>query len=307
MSGTSLHTPVLLNEVLEGLAIKAGGTYIDCTVGTAGHAMPILDRSGPDGALLGMDLDPVAIETSRHRLRAYGDRVRLVRGSFARLKEVATAEGFVPADGVLLDVGVSSLQLEQGERGFSFQKEGRLDMRMDPQGETTADYLVNELTEAELTDIIARYGEEPKAKAIARGIVRNRPVKTTLELADLVARTVGRRRRLHPATKTFQALRIAVNEELEALSDALPQAVDVLAAGGRMATITFHSLEDCLVKTFMGRESRDCVCPPEAPMCVCDHQRTLRVLTKKPIRPSSEEISQNPRARSAKLRIASRL
>ncbi len=304
MNCAPLHTPVLLNEVLEGLGVRAGGRYVDCTVGTGGHARAILKRSKPHGRLLGIDLDPVAIEVAECQLSSYKDRVKLKYDSFAELKEIASAQGFVPADGVLLDLGLSSLQLESGERGFSFQKDGPLDMRMDPHGDITADHLVNDLTELELAGIIAEYAEEVRAKTIARAIVRNRPLTTTLELADVVARAVGRRRRLHPATRTFQALRMAVNGELEALSSALPQTTEVLGKGGRLAIISFHSLEDRIVKQFMVKESRDCICPPELPVCKCGHERKLKILTKKPVRPSSEEVRHNPRSRSAKLRIA---
>jgi 16S rRNA (cytosine1402-N4)-methyltransferase len=307
VSPTLIHTPVLLDEVLDGLAVKAGGRYIDCTVGTGGHSQAILDRSGPGGQLLGFDVDPSAIEASRARLSAYAARITLVCASCARLKELATAQGFVPADGVLLDLGLSSSQLEEAGRGFSFQRDDPLDMRMDPSREVTAGHLVNELKETELAHIIAAYGEEPKARAIARAIVRHRPVKTTQELADLVSRSGGRRRKIHPATRTFQALRIAVNEELDTLSTTLPQIVDVLAEGGRMALISFHSLEDRLVKSFIVRETRICICPPELPVCQCDHHPTLRILTRKPVRPSADEIRQNPRARSAKLRVAVRV
>jgi 16S rRNA (cytosine1402-N4)-methyltransferase len=302
-----LHTPVLLDEVLDGLAVKPGGRYVDCTVGTGGHARGILDRSGPDGRLLGLDVDSTALEISRRRLSPYGDRVVLLHDTFANLEALASAHGFIPAEGVLLDLGLSSLQLERAERGFSFQKDGPLDMRMDPSGEVTADYLVNELKEADLAHIIAHYGEEPKARAIARAIVRSRPIRTTRELADLVARNVGQRRKLHPATRVFQALRMAVNDELDNLSDALPQIVDVLAEGGRMAIISFHSLEDRLVKSFMVQESKDCICPPEIPVCRCDHQRTVSIVTRKPIRPSPAEVRENPRARSARLRVAVRV
>jgi len=302
-----LHTAVLLNEVVEGLEIRAGGRYIDCTVGTGGHARAILERSDPDGELLGIDLDLAAIAVAERQLSSFGERVTLVSDSFARLRAIASAEGFIPADGVLLDLGVSSVQLESAERGFSFRKDGPLDMRMDPDGDITAAHLVNELDEAELAEIIAAYGEEVKARAIARAIVRNRPLRTTLELANVVAHAVGRSRRLHPATRTFQALRIAVNEELEALSTVLPPIPAILAKGGRMAIISFHSLEDRLVKDFMVRESRDCLCPPEIVVCACGHKRTLQILTKKPVRPSADEVAQNPRSRSAKLRVAMRV
>jgi len=302
-----LHTPVLLDEVLEGLEIRAGGRYIDCTVGTGGHARAILERSDPGGELLGIDLDLAAIVVAERQLSSFGKRVTLVHDSFAQLRAIASAEGFIPADGVLLDLGLSSLQLESAERGFSFQRDGPLDMRMDRDGDITAAHLVNELDGAELAEIIAKYGEEVKARAIARAIVRNRPLGTTLELANVVARAVGRSRRLHPATRTFQALRIAVNEELEALSTVLPPIPAILAKGGRVAIISFHSLEDRLVKDFMVRESRDCLCPPEIVVCTCGHKRTLQILTKKPVRPSANEVAQNPRSRSAKLRVAIRV
>jgi 16S rRNA (cytosine1402-N4)-methyltransferase len=302
-----LHSPVLLSEVLDGLVVQPGGKYIDCTLGTGGHARAILERSAPDGRLLGLDQDPSAIRLSQRQLGPYGDRATLVCDSFARLEADASAEGFIPSDGVLLDLGVSSLQLDDGERGFSFQVDGPLDMRMNPEGEMTAGFLVNELTEAELSDIIARYGEEPRAKAIARAIVRGRPLRTTLQLAHVVATAVGRRGRTHPATRTFQALRIAVNGELEALSAVLPQTVAVLARGGRVAVISFHSLEDRLVKQFMAKESQDCICPPDVPVCVCEHRRSLRIVSRKPTRPTAEEVRHNPRSRSAKLRVAERV
>ena len=307
MSRPLLHTPVLLDEVLEGLEIRPGGRYIDCTVGTGGHARAILERSDPGGELLGIDLDLAAIVVAERQLSSFGKRVTLVHDSFAQLRAIASAEGFIPADGVLLDLGLSSLQLESAERGFSFQRDGPLDMRMDRDGDITAAHLVNELDGAELAEIIAKHGEEVKARAIARAIVRSRPLGTTLELANVVARAVGRSRRLHPATRTFQALRIAVNEELEALSTVLPPIPAILAKGGRVAIISFHSLEDRLVKDFMVRESRDCLCPPEIVVCTCGHKRTLQILTKKPVRPSANEVAQNPRSRSAKLRVAIRV
>jgi 16S rRNA (cytosine1402-N4)-methyltransferase len=307
MDAEAIHVPVLLEEALDGLQVKAGGRYIDCTLGAGGHARVILEKSAPDGRLLGIDLDAQAIEVARRRLAPYEGRITLVHDNFSRLKEIASEHGFIPANGVLLDLGISSLQLHQEARGFSFQKEGPLDMRFDLDGEVTANHLVNELRETDLADILASYGEEPRAKGIARAIVKNRPLKTTLELANLVVRTVGRRRKLHPATKTFQALRIAVNEELRALSEVLPQILDILTSGGRMAIIAFHSLEDRLVKQFMAQESRDCICPPQVPTCICHHRRILQILTKKPIRPSSAEIRENPRCRSAKLRMAVRL
>jgi 16S rRNA (cytosine1402-N4)-methyltransferase len=206
-----------------------------------------------------------------------------------------------------MDLGLSSRQLDDGDRGFSFGQEGPLDMRMDrSQGQSAAD-LVNTLSEAELADILWQYGEERHSRRIARAIVAARPMTTTGQLADLVARTVGRREQIHPATRTFQALRIAVNDELGALREALPQARDLLRPGGRLVVIAFHSLEDRLVKQFFRQESRDCICPPELPVCVCQHEATLKVLTSKPVRPTADEIARNPRSRSARLRVAERL
>jgi len=301
------HIPVLIREVMEALDPSPGGKYIDGTIGGAGHARRILELSTPNGMLLGLDLDPQAVAFAQQRLKFFGDRAVILRGDFSRLKEVATRHDFVGVQGILLDLGLSSMQLADEERGFSFHADGALDMRFDPtQGPTAAD-LINELSEAELADLLYRYGEEKHARRIARAIVERRPFRTARELADLVEAVVGRRGRIHPATRTFQALRIAVNRELESLTSVLPQAVELLAPGGRLVVITFHSLEDRLVKEFMRRESRDCICPPGTPVCVCHHRATLRMVTRKPIKPSAEEIERNPRSRSAKLRAAIRL
>lgn len=303
-----MHVPVLLNQVIDGLQVRPGGRYIDATVGGGGHAAEILAVSAPKGALLGLDLDPAALEIAQAELAPYAGRFQLVHSSFAHLEAVARKRGFVPVDGVLFDLGLSSLQLADPDRGLSFMTEGPLDMRFDPtaSGPTAGD-LVNELTAAELADVLYRYGEERQSRRIAQAIVDARPLHTTTELASVIEGTVGRRRgRLHPATLTFQALRIAVNDELGALETALPQAVGVLAPGGRVAVISFHSLEDRIVKRFMRRESRDCICPPELPVCKCDHRATLRVITRKPIRPTEDEINANPRSRSARLRVAER-
>ncbi|MEE8163625.1 MAG: 16S rRNA (cytosine(1402)-N(4))-methyltransferase RsmH [Anaerolineae bacterium] len=317
------HVPVLYQEVLAGLRIKPGGHYIDATVGGGGHARGILIASAPDGKLLGIDADPMAVTVAREQLVESAKRVTVVQGNFADLEEIALGHCFCPVDGIFLDLGLSSMQLEAAGRGFSFQLDGPLDMRFDPstalrlrsgQGlghgpsqTTTAADLVNALSMEELADILSRYGEEPQARRIARAMVAKRPINTTRELAALVGRTVGRRRRVHPATRTFQALRIAVNEELECLAEALPQALRLLIPGGRLAITSFHSLEDRLVKEFFHNEARDCLCPPEAPICTCGHRAALGIVTKKPIRPSAEEVTANPRSRSAKLRIAYRL
>ncbi len=286
------HVPVLLNEVLSYLSPQPGGTYIDATVGPGGHAEAILEACAPTGRLLGIDRDPEALQIARQRLARFGQRVRLVRGNFAQLGAIASAEGFAPADGILFDLGVSSLQLASEGRGFSFQTSGYLDMRFGPEGPTAAD-LLRELSARQLEAILREYGEETKARAIAKAIVEARskaPLQTAEQLAALVQRVYGGRRgRIHPATRTFQALRIAVNRELEALQEGLGAAVELLKPGGRLVVISFHSLEDRVVKNMFKAWT---VGP--APR--------VRVLTRKPVRPSRYEVKLNPRARSARLR-----
>lgn len=295
-----LHIPVLAEEVVRGLGCKPGGRYVDCTVGYGGHAALILERSAPDGLLIGMDQDEAALRAAGERLRPYGGRVRLVRGNFQELKQQLRSMGVAEVDGVMFDLGVSSAQLDEPARGFSFLADGPLDMRMDQRASLTAATLVNDLPEQELADLIYRYGEERYSRRIARGIVRARDVRsfaTTLELVDAVRGSVPppyRHGRIHCATRTFQALRIAVNRELDLLEGALRDATDVLAPGGRLCVISFHSLEDRIAKQTFRALSRG-----EAPC--------LSVLTKKPIVASEEERADNPRARSAKLRIAERL
>ena len=307
------HVPVLVNEVVDGLRVEPGARIIDATVGGGGHAHGILAASAPDGVLLGLDRDPAALALAADRLERYGNRAQFAHASFAHLKEVAEARGFAGeggplVHGILFDLGLSSLQLADDERGFSFLVDGPLDMRFDPtSGGPTAADLVNRMSEKELADILYRYGEETQSRRIAEAIVEARPLYRTDELVEVIQEAVGRRRgRLHPATLTFQALRIAVNEELTALRAALPQAVELLASGGRLAVIAFHSLEDRIVKRFVRRESKDCICPPELPICMCDHEASLDVITRKPIRPTAEEVERNPRSRSARLRIAER-
>ncbi|RLC66005.1 MAG: 16S rRNA (cytosine(1402)-N(4))-methyltransferase, partial [Chloroflexi bacterium] len=244
----SVHVPVLFQEVLEGLRVRPGGRYVDATVGGGGHAAGILAASAPDGRLLGLDRDPAALEVAAERLAPYGERATLVHASFGRVAEAARSRSFVPADGVVFDLGLSSLQLADPSRGFAFMEDGPLDMRFDPTEERrTAVALVNELAEEELAELLYRYGEERRARSIAEAIVAARPIHTTGELASVVEGVVKRRGRIHPATRTFQALRIAVNDELAELEAALPQAVEILAPGGRLAVISFHSLEDRLV------------------------------------------------------------
>ena len=307
MGESIVHIPVLYEEVLSWLRPHSGGWYIDATVGAGGHAKGILVASEPDGRLFGLDADPDALSFATKILEPFADRIILQAANFRQIGAEAGAFGIREVDGILMDLGVSSRQLDVGDRGFSFGQEGPLDMRMDrSQGQSASD-LVNTLSEAELADILWQYGEERHSRRIARAIVAARPLTTTGQLANLVARTVGRRERIHPATRTFQALRIAVNDELGALRDALPQARDLLRPGGRLAVIAFHSLEDRLVKQFFRQESRDCICPPELPICACQHEATLKVLTSKPVRPTADEIVRNPRSRSARLRVAERL
>jgi 16S rRNA (cytosine1402-N4)-methyltransferase len=283
-------------------------------VGAAGHAWGILQASSPDGKLLGLDLDPQALEIARVRLAPFGERAFLRQASYATLQDQLKTLGWERVNGIVLDLGVSSMQLDTPERGFSFQADAPLDMRFDPRGALQAADLVNDLSEQELTDLLYRYGEEDRARQIAQAVIRARPVRTTTELAAIVASVSGKSRgkkgsgrSIHPATRTFQALRIAVNRELDALEAFLPQAVAALAPGGILAVISFHSLEDRLVKQFFRRESQDCLCPPRQPVCTCGHKATLIELTRRPVMPDQDEISQNPRSRSARLRVAERV
>jgi 16S rRNA (cytosine1402-N4)-methyltransferase len=301
------HIPVLLDQVIIGLRVRRSGRYVDATVGAGRHAAGILEGSAPDGLLLGLDADPEAVRFAQQALRSYGSRVILQVANFRTLDEHTTEAGFRQVDGIIMDLGLSSRQLADSARGFSFSQDGPLDMRLDPRKGKPASALVNGLAETELASLLWDYGEERHSRRIARAVVAARPLTSTGQLADVVARVVSRRGKIHPATRTFQALRIAVNDELESLIMALPQALDVLRPGGRLAVIAFHSLEDRLVKRFFQREARDCVCPPDIPICMCEHQAALRIITRRPIRPSGEEVARNPRSRSARLRIAERL
>ncbi|MGQ9584039.1 MAG: 16S rRNA (cytosine(1402)-N(4))-methyltransferase RsmH [Anaerolineae bacterium] len=300
------HISVLLDEVVHYLNVGPGGQYVDATLGAGGHSAAILEASGPDGRLLGMDADPEAVARSRQRLQRWRSRVTLTVANFRNLREIAQAHGFAPVRGILLDLGVSSAQLGAPDRGFSFYSEAPPDMRFDPRRGRSAADLVNHASEEELARIIWRYGEERSAKRVAKAIVQGRPITHTRQLAEIVASVVPGRGRIHPATRTFQALRIAVNDELAALTEALPQALELLEPGGRLVVISFHSLEDRIVKRFFLQEARDCLCPPELPVCQCGHKATLRILTAKPVRPTPEEARVNPRSRSARLRAAER-
>jgi 16S rRNA (cytosine1402-N4)-methyltransferase len=261
----------------------------------------------PEGRLLGMDLDHKALDVAAKRLEAYSKNVILVNESFRHLESICARFQFHPVDGILFDLGMSSLQLEDPSRGFSFRFEGPLDMRFGLTQPTTAASLVNRLSEDELARLLGRYGEERRSRLIAKKIVASRPFNTTLQLASVIEEIQGRSGRIHPATRTFQALRIAVNQELINLEEALSQTIRLLSPGGRLAAISYHSLEDRLVKRFMHQESRGCLCPPRVPVCKCGHTATLRLVNRKPITPSQDEKKTNPRSRSAKLRVAERL
>lgn len=311
------HIPVLLQETIAGLAVRPGAACIDGTLGGAGHAEKLLEAIAPDGRLLGIDADLAAIERGGVRLARFAGRAVLCQASFRRLAEVAQAHGFAQVDAILLDLGISSYQLSTADRGFSFQVPGPLDMRMDRQNPLTAAELVNHWPPDELAGVIYRYGEEPRSRRIARAIVGARPLHSTSDLADVISQALGgaKGQRIHPATRTFQALRIAVNDELGALEAVLPQIITLLAPGGRVVIINFHSLEDRIVKQFIQQETRDCICDLEPRLrraagvmaCRCGHRATLKAITRKPIQASAAEVSQNPRSRSAKLRIAERL
>jgi 16S rRNA (cytosine1402-N4)-methyltransferase len=302
------HKPVLLKEVMTALSVQPGGRYVDGTLGGGGHSMAILQQSAPGGQLLGIDADPEAIRAAAINLSRFTDSVLLVNDNFVNIDVICHHYDFYPVHGILLDLGLSSMQLFDDPRGFSFQHEAALDMRFNPKQEITAADIVNNYSEFDLANLIKKYGEEPHSFRIARYIVQSRPINTTTELANIVERAVGGRKgKIHPATKTFQALRIAVNEELEHLEQTLEKTIDLLGIGGRLAVISYHSLEDRIVKQFLARESKDCICPPSIPVCQCGHKAAFRLINKKVITPSEEELRDNPRSRSAKMRVAERI
>lgn len=291
------HIPVLLSEAIEGLQAKPGGCFVDCTVGMGGHAAAILEKISTTGRLLGIDADPEAIRVAQIKLSDYDKAVTLVNDNFVNLKAICVEYHFHPVDGILFDLGVSSLQLDTGQRGFSFHLEAPLDMRFDPRHGLNAADIVNTFSETELARIIKEYGEERQPRRLARHIVQSRPITTTSKLARVVEQVLGgKRARIHPATRTFMALRITVNNELQNLESALKQAIGLLHPGGRLIVISYHSLEDRIVKEFMRREASS-----------CGHVPTLKLISRKAIKPSPLEVESNPRSRSAKLRIAERL
>jgi 16S rRNA (cytosine1402-N4)-methyltransferase len=313
-TGATLHRPVLLTELLGALAVRPDGTYVDANLGGGGHAEAVLEASGTRGLLLGIDADGGAIEMSRVRLARFGNRLSTFHGNSSHLARAITDAGFSEVDGVYFDLGLSSDQLVDRERGFGIRAGGLLDLRFDTRSGESAAELIAQASAAELEQIFRDYGEEPHAAKIARAIVATRvsaPITTAEELAALVEQSVPKRygppSRIHPATRVFQALRIAVNDELTALSTALAAAIAALRVGGRIVVLTYHSLEDRIVKQAFAAAARDCICPPRVPVCTCANQATLRLITKHPITASEEEIAANPRSRSAKLRAAERL
>ena len=296
------HKPVMVDEVVSAIQPRSGGRYIDCTTGEGGHAEAILGHCDPPARLLGLDLDREALAVAEDRLARFGETTKLVETSYVNIAEVAAKQGFVPCDGVLFDLGVSSLQLENASRGFAFLKEASLDMRFGPSIGRSAREIVNETDETDLANLIFRLGEERRSRRIARAIVRARPVETTVELAEVVVRAIGwpsrARRRTHPATRTFQALRIAVNDELGNVEAGIRGAIGVLRQGGRVVVISYHSLEDRLVKNLLREESK----PVDE-----NHSPALRLITKRVIKPDTAEIEVNRRSRSARMRVAERL
>jgi len=305
------HEPALTDSVIEYLlpALASGGVVVDATFGGGGHARRVLDISSRV-EVVGIDRDPKSLATARAHLAPREHRLRIVRDDFQNLETVLERLGVASVRGVLFDLGVSSPQLDEPGRGFSYRADGPLDMRMDPSQALSAHEVVNTYQAVELERIIREYGEERFARRIARAIVEARPIATTTELADAVARAVSagaRHGRGHPARRTFQAVRIEVNRELEALRTALPAATRVLSPGGRMVAVSYHSLEDRIVKQHFAREARDCTCPPALPVCRCGASARLRVLTRRPVRPTRAEVERNPRSRSAKLRAAERM
>ena len=302
------HTPVMTPEVLQALNVQSGGRYIDATLGEGGHSKSVLAAAEPGGQVLGLDADPEAVTVATERLAEAGETFLALNVNFRDIRATALRYEFVPVHGVLFDLGVSSLQLDRETRGFSFRRADPLDMRFSFDQQLTAADIVNEYAESELADLIFHLGEDRAARRIARAIVRNRPISTSLELAELIEKVNPRRgRRTNPATRTFQAIRIAVNDELSALETALEQAVSLLGQGGRLAVISYHSLEDRIVKNFIRKQASDCICPPGTPVCRCDHLATVKIITRRPIVPTDTEVDVNPRARSAKLRVAERV
>lgn len=303
------HLPVLLTETVGQLILQENGVYMDGTTGDGGHSQAILRAQPQVKTVLGIDWDSRSMETSQARLAEFGERFVSVHGNYADMVSLAAEQGITEVNGILLDLGFSSTQIENPGYGLSFQTDEPLDMRYDLDGDVTAEEIVNTYKERELGQLIRRFGEEPRGMSIARAIIKERPVETTVQLANIIVGVLGRRpdQRVNPATRTFQALRIAVNEELTNVENGLDAAVSLLATAGRLAVISYHSLEDRIVKSFFNREAATCVCPPSLPVCICATMPRIKIINRRVIKPSSEEIQSNPRSRSAKLRVVQRI
>jgi 16S rRNA (cytosine1402-N4)-methyltransferase len=302
------HQPVLYQEILNILQPKSSGTYVDGTLGAGGHASGILKASKPFGQLIGFDIDSHAISIANERLKNFGSRFIVRKDSYVNLGFHLDALNISCVHGIILDLGVSSMQLDESQRGFSFTKEAPLDMRFDKTSEKTVSFLVNQLSVDEIAKILFQYGEERYSRKIADAIIQNRPIQSTTQLAGIISSVYKNYRgKIHPATRTFQALRIATNDELQVLSEGLKEGIKSLCVGGKMAVISFHSLEDRIVKNFFNQESIDCICPPRQPTCTCGHHATVKLITKKPIVPGQDEIERNKRSRSAKLRAVEKM
>ncbi|MEK9130423.1 MAG: 16S rRNA (cytosine(1402)-N(4))-methyltransferase RsmH [Patescibacteria group bacterium] len=311
-----MHTPVLLNEIIEYLNPQANQNFIDCTFGFGGHSIPILKKTSPNGKLVGIEWDIDAININKEKFKEFDQRIIFVNKNFANLKQIVSDLNF-PIHGILLDLGISSYQLDQSTSGFSFQRDELLDMRFNKlDTDLTAEKIINKYSEKELSDIFWKFGEEKYSRQVARMIVQERKkqkITTTKQLVDLISQIIKPKKTkftkhfIHPATKIFQALRIVVNKELENLRLVLPQAIEILEPRGRLCVISFHSLEDKIVKQFFKQESKNCICPSEFPQCICNHKMSLKIINKKVIMPTFEEIKNNPRSRSAKMRIVEKL
>jgi len=310
----NVHQPVMLEEVIHYLAPKPNQNFVDCTLGGGGHALAILKRTSPHGKLLGIDLDPLAINLTQTATQEYKNRIALVKDNFKNLKQIANACQFNKVNGILLDLGLSSNQLQDSARGFSFLATGTLDMRFGAQSDLTATKILNSWPVEELIRIFKQYGEENLARPISDRIVEmrkekmiNSPEQIVQVISDVYHSYYRGQSKINPATKVFQALRIAVNQELDNLKTVLPQALEILATGGRLVVISYHSLEDRIVKNFFQQELRECLCPPQIPVCRCGHHKTIKLITKKLVTPSVEEVAENPRSRSAKLRVIEKI
>ena len=303
------HKPVLFDEVMDNIITDRDAVYVDCTLGGGGHTQGILENSSENSNVIAIDQDMQAIEFAKTRLEKFGNKLQIFQDNFKNIDTAVYLGGFEKVDRILMDIGVSSNQLDNAKRGFSYRFEARLDMRMDSNLKISAYEVVNEFSEKEIADIIYKYGEEPKSRRIAKKIVeyrKNKPIQTTLELADIVIKSIGKSMKRHPAKRTFQAIRIFVNKELEVLSETLDKAIKLLNKNGRLLVITFHSLEDRIAKQTLRKLATGCICPPHIPVCTCHHEAILKVKGKG-IGPSKEELELNPRTRSAKLRVGTRI